>query len=136
MAELEHGIYNELKGAAGVLALVGTRIYPDVLPQDVTYPAIVYSRIGAGKEHTQGKDSGLSETSMQVSGWTDTVLERVALRKQVRLALQDFSGDLGSQGVTVRAVLMDDETDFYDDSVKKYQFADDYTFWHLEDRTS
>lgn len=136
MAELEHGIYNELKGAAGVLALVGTRIYPDVLPQDVTFPAIVYSRISAGKEHTQGKDSGLSETSIQISGWTGTALERISLRKQVRLTLQDFSGDLGGQSVIVRAVLMEDEVDFYDDSVKKYQFADDYTFWYLEDRTS
>jgi hypothetical protein len=36
-------IYGKLSGTAGVTALVSTRIYPMILPQDAIYPAIVYS---------------------------------------------------------------------------------------------
>lgn len=35
-----------LDGAAGVTALVSTRIYPDARPQDDALPAIVYARDG------------------------------------------------------------------------------------------
>ena len=36
-------IYSKLTATAGVTALVSTRIYPVVMPQDAAFPAIVYS---------------------------------------------------------------------------------------------
>ncbi len=36
-------IYSKLTATAGVTALVSTRIYPIFLPQNATYPAIIYS---------------------------------------------------------------------------------------------
>lgn len=40
----ETDVYDALRLAAGVIALVGTRIYPDARPQDDPLPAIVYYR--------------------------------------------------------------------------------------------
>lgn len=37
-------IYGTLSGAAGVIAIVSTRIYPDFLAQEITLPAIVTQR--------------------------------------------------------------------------------------------
>ncbi len=40
----EADLYALLSGAAGVTAQVATRIYPDVLPEECAYPAIVFAR--------------------------------------------------------------------------------------------
>ncbi len=40
----ETELYAALSGASAVTALVSTRIYPDVVPQEQTVPAIAYAR--------------------------------------------------------------------------------------------
>jgi len=42
---VEADVYAALTGNAGVAALVGTRVYPQQLPDDVTFPAIAYRNI-------------------------------------------------------------------------------------------
>jgi len=42
----ETEVYAALSGDAGVTALVSTRIYPDVRPQDSAVPCVVYVRSG------------------------------------------------------------------------------------------
>lgn len=48
----ETATYSALSGAAGVTAIVSTRIYPDVLPQDTDYPSIVYQRTSTEPQDT------------------------------------------------------------------------------------
>lgn len=38
----ETSLYAALSAAAGVIALVGARVYPDVAPQDVVLPSVVF----------------------------------------------------------------------------------------------
>jgi hypothetical protein len=40
----ETELYAALSGAAGITALVGSRIYPDAIPEEVALPALVFSR--------------------------------------------------------------------------------------------
>lgn len=40
----EQDLYTVLSGNAGVMALVSTRIYPDIVPEDAALPAIAYQR--------------------------------------------------------------------------------------------
>ncbi len=42
----ETEIYTALSAAAPVTALIGTRLYPDFLTQEITLPAVVYQRAG------------------------------------------------------------------------------------------
>lgn len=41
----ESQLYAALSGAAGVTALVSTRIYPDAVPQEQALPSMAYARI-------------------------------------------------------------------------------------------
>lgn len=43
---IETDVYAALSGAAGVTALIGTRIYPNVRPQDSDVPCVVFDRSG------------------------------------------------------------------------------------------
>ena len=45
MALIGELLYARLTGNAGLAALVGTRVHPDMLPQAVTYPAIRYVQV-------------------------------------------------------------------------------------------
>lgn len=45
MALIGELLYARLTGNAGLAALVGTRVHPDMLPQNVTYPAIRYVQV-------------------------------------------------------------------------------------------
>lgn len=52
----ETAIYSTLSGAGAVTAIVGTRIYPDFLAQEIVLPAIVTQR--AETEYTNTIHSG------------------------------------------------------------------------------
>lgn len=43
----ESDLYSDLTGDAGVSAVVGSRVYPGVLPDTASYPAIAYRVISA-----------------------------------------------------------------------------------------
>ena len=45
MALIGELLYARLTGNASLAALVGTRVHPDMLPQNVTYPAICYVQV-------------------------------------------------------------------------------------------
>lgn len=48
----ETEVFAALDAAAGVHAIVGNRIYPDLRPQDDALPAVVYRRSGTSHEST------------------------------------------------------------------------------------
>lgn len=45
-------LYSTLSGASGVTALVSTRIYPDVAPQDGSLPAVTFERVATEYHNT------------------------------------------------------------------------------------
>lgn len=42
---VEQDFYSDVTGDAGVSAIVGTRVHPNVLPDDVTFEAIAYRTV-------------------------------------------------------------------------------------------
>jgi hypothetical protein len=77
-------------------ALAGQRVYAEVMPQNPTYPAVVYNRITTERDSAMGADSGLVAAVVQftcfaqsgagVSGY-DAAL---ALANAVRGVVQRF----------------------------------------------
>ena len=81
-------IYSTLSGAAGVTALVSTRIYPDFLAQEIVLPAIVTQR--ADSEYVNTIHSGVAvATLITVDTWclAATRLGAEALADVVEIAL-------------------------------------------------
>lgn len=96
MADIGSAVRAVLAGDANVSATVSTRIYPDRLPQNVTYPAITYENNGGySHEHMTGI-SGLAETYITVYCWAKTRIEATALAEYVRLALTQYKGTSAS----------------------------------------
>jgi len=69
----------------------GSRIYPLVLPQTPTYPALTYQQITNSGHH----DIPFDFPRIQITAWSDRLLEAKQLAEEVQSALQRYKGLMG-----------------------------------------
>lgn len=106
---LDVKMYQALSGAAGIAALVSTRIYPLVLPQSVAYPAISYQRISnTGQMGT----TALRESRWQVNCWALTYTAAQALAVAVKNALEEYTAT--ATAPRIKMALVVNELDDFD----------------------
>jgi hypothetical protein len=138
MMGVDDSLYTYLSAYAGLVSLVSKRIYPIVMPLNAVLPAVSYQRISTERTHAFQTDPTLTSATYQISSWakTDTVRKGYShtqlVSTQVRLALQNYSGALGSGGVTVSAVLLIGELSDYDTSTETYAIHQDFEVWYQE----
>ena len=134
---IEEALYAYLSSHAGLTALVSTRIYPLVMPQNATLPAVTFSKISGPRAHAMQQDAGLAYPRFQVSCWGGTYKQAKEVAGQVRAALQDYTGTMGGAGgVVVSGVFLEDENDLYEPGTQAYHIAIDFIIWHLEGVTA
>ena len=95
----EDSLYTLLSGNAGVTALVSTRIYPDVLPENCTYPAIVYSTQRTAFLLLDGSSAG-NDVAINLQAWAKTRVSAAQVSAAVVTALSgtDFYTTLQDAG--------------------------------------
>lgn len=124
MAELESVLYTRL---AGQVALVSSRIYPLILPQNPTYPAVTYQRIDSPHEGAMGADHDVARTRIQVDSWAETYAGAKAVATQVRLALDNWASEAVSPAIINAA--FESDGDLYEEEVGVYRVTADYLIW-------
>lgn len=98
-ASIEEGLYTKLSGTTAVSDIVAARIYPLLVPQGGTLPAIVYQRISGEHEHSHDGISGLATARFQITSIAATYTAAKALAEQVRIALDCKTGTWGTTDV-------------------------------------
>ena len=112
------------------------RIYPLILPEMPTYPAIAYQQVSAVHLHAMGSDAGLVRVRMQVTCWGSTYAEARAVADAITSKLSRYRGTSG--GIKVLDVLLDNEGTTYESetqtrSVRQAALADSL-FFSLQSR--
>jgi hypothetical protein len=134
MADVEEAVYAILKAASGVTTLVGgsssPRIYPNVVPQDAALPAMAYQRISSYRRATHGSPASLARPRIQITMMAESYSQVKGVAAAVREALDGYVGTPG--GVTVQAVLSEDETDEFGSSNNLHVVRQDWMIWHAE----
>lgn len=76
----ETELYSSLSGMTGLASLVGSRIYPDAIPENSALPAVVYMRTGTNPTYTIGGVLVCEEAALSITAWADSrsVAESVA----------------------------------------------------------
>ena len=106
-----------------VAGLIGTRMYPNKLPQGVTLPAVRYQLIAQTRLRNLGGGAGRATPVLQIDCFADGYVAAKALAAAVRARIGDFNGILS----TLRAVIaIETERDDYDDTVKADRVIQDY----------
>jgi hypothetical protein len=136
MASVESWIYSRLTGFAGLSALIGTRLYPVVLPENATYPAISYRRIDAPNvaQTHEATPAGLARPRFQFDCWGTTATSAKAVGEQCRLALEGHQNKAADPRID--GVIMADRRDGpRDPDNNLYRDSLDFFIWHSEPRS-
>lgn len=90
---LRHTVYGRCTGHAGMAALIGTRCYPDRVPEDPTFPLVVYHRVSADagpyRDHDAPTDREVSR--VQLDCYAETSDGAADLADQARAAWDGWS---------------------------------------------
>ena len=92
---IEIAIRSELINDADVTALVGTRVYPVMMPQGFEMPCISYQRISSNRMHTLSGPTGRVDANFQVDFYDESYAVVRELADKARNLLDGFKGDLG-----------------------------------------
>ena len=135
----EKVIKYRLSTHAGVAALVGTapndRVYPNALPQEPSYPAIAFKRIGSRRLQGAHSDPGVCYATVQVICLARSADDVLALTEQVRLALERWGTAITGtviDGVTVYDITIGSDASDYDGELDVHITSTDYTVVHQE----
>lgn len=134
MSALEEALRTRLLADSTVSGLVGTRIFPLVIPQGQALPAIAYQRISGVREHTHAGASGLAHPRIQYACVAETFTQARAVADAVRQRLDGFAGVIGS--VTVESIMIQNQMDNYnlsaDNEASSYTTWLDFVVWYEE----
>lgn len=101
--------------------LVSGRVYPDISPESVRDPHIVYAIIyGNGMDHLDG-DPGLRNTRIQFDCWTTSKAASVTLFESVLSAFR---------GSSISHVFIGRNPSGYDAPTKLHSESLDLSVWH------
>jgi len=109
-------IYTQLAADSGVSTLVSTRIYPDILPQRPSVPAMTYTRIS---NSPQLGTSSLRRSRYQLDCWDLTADGSEALASAVKSAMEEHHDQDQTPGILMAEVdneigpTRDEETELY-----------------------
>ena len=95
-------IYNRLSTDGDILAYVGTKIYPDIVPQNVQYPFVVYTIVNSLPVDFKDGQSNLEEITLQVDVYTQNYDDTQELSNLIRNRLDRFVGTV--EGVEVQSI--------------------------------
>lgn len=121
---IEEELVDLLTGDAGIAAVVAARVYPVVLPQNPTLPAIVYQEVRGLARAAADGDTGQRESRFLVSWWAASF---GAIKVGKGLLLRLLSGYSGG---SISRVEVDGIRDDYDPETGRFrQLVELMIYW-------
>lgn len=130
---IEEAIFSYLSTYPGLVALIGTKVYPDIVPQSQDLPAVTYTFISDDKPRSAvGGHDGISNDIFQIAAYGTTKSAVSAIKQQIRTALLTAAGNgyVGYMGTLYIQQCIDAGGigDGYDNQALEYYSKVDYQF--------
>ena len=125
---LESAFYTLITGDGPTAALIGTRCYPETLPQNPTLPAVRYNLVTAGPIGTHDAAGGLVRATVQVDAVAATYAAARTLADTIKAKLNGYRAGSG----TIRTALWDNENPAWDDETGQKIVSIDFTVYYQE----
>jgi len=131
---IEEAVVYHCKNDAAVAAIIGSRVYPNVIPQDASLPAIAYQIISRPGAMAHDGPPGYAWPRIQFTAQADDYDQVVDLINKIRQAFDGFSGLMGGVGgVTIEGAFVQDVRDDYQFATERETRRLDVIIHHLED---
>lgn len=128
---IEEALYTILSTNAGVSAIVSTRIYSVIFPQDVETDSIAITKVSStGRELHHSGTTKTCESLFQISCLCKDPKSAKILAEAVRAALHGYAGTVG--GLLIFRTQIMNEIDLYDDDLEDFISVIDVLIMHRE----
>ena len=121
--DILEALYSYLSKNESVKSSIGDKLYPILLPQDCTLPAIVYAPVVANYSSAHLGDTGFVKQTVQITCHANTYKEARKLSRLIKKLLQDYRGDMS--GLFIEAVFIKTDFDLDGNSSLKFD-VDEY----------
>ena len=128
-ATIEEAIHDILVADSSVKAIT-TRCYPSTLPQNPTYPLILYAKVTGERINDLSGPSGMAHPRFQIEAWAETYAAAKSLANAIRVCLNGYRGTSGT--VRIGSFLIQSERDIYEPEAACHRVVMDYAIWHNE----
>ena len=109
---IESALYTLLTSDSSVAALVGTRIYPLLVPDGTTLPAVAYQQISLVPRKTHSGPNALLHERYQLTVHASGYDSARTVRRALRDCLDGYVGDVGM--VHIQEIQVQNEYDGFD----------------------
>lgn len=99
---LESALFTLITADAGVAAIMGTRLYPDVIPQDAAMPAGHYRTVANRPAMAHSGAAGVEFSTVRYSIFAPLRADAITLRDTIKPVVSGYKGTAG--GETLDAV--------------------------------
>lgn len=118
-------IYGRLSTDGSITAYVGTKIYPDITPQNVQYPFVVYTIVNSLPVDFKDGQSNLEEITLQIDVYTQSYDDTQNLANLIRNRLDRFVGTV--EGVEVQTIkYMSSDSQVFNAELSVYWMSIDF----------
>ena len=127
---LEEGIVVRLMALPAVTALIGTRLYPNVVPEEATEPVAAYQRISNPRLNAHDGPTGWAKGRIQFTAQANTYLQAKAVAAAIAAAFDGFRGVMGT--VAVHGASAQNDQDGYNEATGRSTVRLDVLFFYKE----
>lgn len=120
---VEKKIFAHLSTTTALTALVGTRIYPQWIPDQAKYPAVTFIRISGGQVNSLTGYSCLENPRIQMDVWAETYKQARDLSTIIHSAMSKATGYVA---------LLTDDSDLFEFDIGVYRISMDFSCWNRE----
>ena len=127
---LEDSLTSRLLADATVSSLVGTNIYPVVLPETMPdSPLITYRKISDVTGYTLSGQAIIYKARIEYNAWSSTYSDAKAVAAAIQASLEGFAGTLGDVFICFIACA-GVNTDGLDEDSRLYRVQQDFLISH------
>lgn len=125
---IEEALKDRLITHAGLAALIGGRALAFAVSEISAFPAVTFQRISTTPLHHRS-GYGLESLRFQLDGWARSYTEALALRQQMRGAMDGWQRGSAPR---VDYSRLEDDRDIREASPGRYRASMDYMIWATE----
>jgi hypothetical protein len=134
MSTFSADLFSFVTGDAPTAALIGTRLFPNLLPESTlnNWPgcSVVYKTLTNERHQSQDGDSKLSATGIQFDAYSRARPDAKAVMDTLAALFMNFKGSIGPGLTPVGAIIFQHEADGYESETRLFRATVEYTFWN------
>lgn len=129
---IERALRQRLLETQEITQIVGSKVFPIMLPEKVTLPALVFGRVSTeGSRLSHSGTTGIVTSGFEIGCIAKDVEVAKRLARLVRSAFSGFSGSI--EGFKIYRATVENEFDEYDPETGTYQVPVEVYLTHDEE---